>query len=95
MSAMRDATVLVVEDDAIVRELVVFHLTRSGFTVLEAADGAGATALLDRANAVVLDWMLPDLSGVGWLRRLQPLRRSVVGALTVDLDAARVTLAGE
>lgn len=149
MAAMRDATVLVVEDDAIVRELVVFHLTRSGFTVLEAADAAGATAQLEHANAVVLDWMLPDLSGIGWLRRLrsgprastpvlmltarasevdrvegleagaddylvkpfsaaelvarvrallrrlQPLRRSVVGALTVDLDSARVTLAGE
>lgn len=146
---MREATVLVVEDDATVRELVVFHLTRSGFTVLEAADAAAATALLERANAVVLDWMLPDLSGIAWLRRLrsgpqastpvlmltarasevdrvegleagaddylvkpfsaaelvarvrallrrlQPLRRSVVGALTVDLDAARVTLADE
>ena len=145
----RNATVLVVEDDPTVRELVTFHLSRSGFSVLEAADAASAWPLLERADAVVLDWMLPDLSGVGWLRRLRagghaempvlmltarasevdrvegldagaddylvkpfsaaelvarvrallrrahPVRRLAVGALTVDLDAARVSVAGE
>ncbi len=146
---MSRATVLVVEDDATVRELVEFHLSRSGFGVLTAEDAASASALVERADAVVLDWMLPDISGVGWLRRLRsgpladtpvlmltarasevdrvegleagaddylvkpfsaaelvarlrallrrlhPARRFVVGALSVDMDAARVTFAGE
>lgn len=145
----RNATVLVIEDDPTVRELVTFHLSRSGFGVLEAADAASAWPLLERSDAVVLDWMLPDLSGVGWLRRMRaggfaetpvlmltarasevdrvegldagaddylvkpfsaaelvarvrallrrvhPVRRLTVGALAVDLDAARVSVRGE
>jgi DNA-binding response OmpR family regulator len=63
--------VLVVEDDPSVRELVDFHLARSGFTVVQAADAATAFELVERSDAVVLDWMLPGMSGIEWLRRLR------------------------
>lgn len=68
---VRNATVVVIEDDVTVRALVAFHLSRSGFGVLEAEDAASAHPLLEAADAVVLDWMLPDVSGVTFLRRLR------------------------
>lgn len=65
------AQVLVVEDEEAVRELLVFHLAQAGFRVLEAGTLQEAAARLEGADAVVLDWMLPDGSGVDWLRRLR------------------------
>ena len=81
---MASGTVLVVEDDATVRELVAFHLQRAGFDVVEAADASSAWQRLEGVDAVVLDRMLPDLSGVAWLRRLRtgPRRRFPVLMLT-------------
>ncbi|MDZ7707299.1 MAG: response regulator transcription factor [Trueperaceae bacterium] len=64
-------TVLVVEDDPAVRELVALHLARAGFIVHEAADGGEGWARLALADVVVLDRMLPDESGDAWLRRLR------------------------
>lgn len=71
---MSAATVLVVEDDVGVRELVGYHLARAGLRVLEAEDGEAAWAHLELADAVVLDWMLPGESGLAWLRRLRATR---------------------
>lgn len=65
------ARVLVVEDDATVRDLLAFHLTRAGFKVLEAENAAEAWGKLSESDLIVLDWMLPDQSGVEWLRRLR------------------------
>ncbi len=65
------AQILVVEDEFAVRELIAFHLTRAGFRVTEADTLAGADPHLGSADAVVLDWMLPDGSGIDWLRRLR------------------------
>ena len=64
-------SVLVVEDDATVRELVALHLARAGFVVLEAADAREGWRRLDVADVVVLDRMLPDEPGDAWLRRLR------------------------
>jgi DNA-binding response OmpR family regulator len=60
-------TVLVIEDDEGIRELVTFHLERAGFVVLEAVDAEAAWPLVERADAVVLDWMLPGGSGLDLL----------------------------
>jgi DNA-binding response OmpR family regulator len=58
--------VLVVEDDVDIRELVVTKLTRAGYDVLAEADGqAGlATALAEQPDLVILDWMMPRMTGV-------------------------------
>lgn len=67
----RRATVLVVEDDASVRELLALHLKRSGFGVLEASSSSDGWRVLDRSDVVILDRGLPDESGDAFLRRLR------------------------
>ena len=65
------AHILVVEDEPAVRELLSFHLTQAGFRVTEAETLSAAWAHVAEADAVVLDWMLPDGSGVDWLGALR------------------------
>ena len=62
---------LVVEDDAAVRELVALHLRRAGFVVRTAPDATEGWRALNEADLVVLDRMLPDESGDAFLRRLR------------------------
>jgi DNA-binding response OmpR family regulator len=83
-------TVLVVEDDATVRELVGFHLSRAGFDVVEAPDASSAWQRLDGVDAVVLDRMLPDLSGVAWLRRLRAGPHAALPVLMLTARASEV-----
>jgi DNA-binding response OmpR family regulator len=71
MAAM--TTVLVVDDEPIVRDVVVRYLQRDGFETLEAADGDAARALIESASPhlVVLDVMLPGTDGLAlcrWIR---------------------------
>jgi DNA-binding response OmpR family regulator len=66
-------TVLVVDDEPIVREVVVKYLRRDGYRTLEAADGDRARELIEREtpNLVVLDLMLPGTDGLSlcrWIR---------------------------
>ncbi len=87
---MSTATVLVVEDDDAVRELVAYHLSRAGFHVLEAADAGAGWRQLERADAVVLDWMLPDESGLAWLARLRGRQGLTVPVLLLTARAREV-----
>ncbi|HSC91664.1 MAG TPA: response regulator transcription factor [Gaiellaceae bacterium] len=66
-------TVLVVDDEPIVREVVVGYLRRDGFRTLEAADGERACELVERErpDLVVLDLMLPRLDGLSVCRRIR------------------------
>jgi DNA-binding response OmpR family regulator len=64
-------TVLVVEDEIAVREALRFHLEGAGYAVRACATARDAWDCLAEAQAVVLDWMLPDESGVQWLTRLR------------------------
>jgi DNA-binding response OmpR family regulator len=66
-------TVLVVDDEPIVREVVVKYLRREGFRTLEAGDGDTARELVERErlDLVVLDLMLPGTDGLAicrWIR---------------------------
>jgi two-component system, OmpR family, phosphate regulon response regulator PhoB len=66
-------TVLVVDDESTIREIVVSYLKRDGFTTLEAADGNRARELLstEQPDLVVLDLMLPGVDGLElcrWIR---------------------------
>lgn len=63
--------VLIIEDDASVRELLAFHLSQAGFHVTEAGGAEEAWDKLSEVDVVVLDWMLPDESGIDWLARLR------------------------
>ena len=66
-------TVLVVDDEPIVREVVARYLKREGYRTLEAADGNRARELVEREapNLVVLDLMIPGTDGLAlcrWIR---------------------------
>jgi two-component system, OmpR family, phosphate regulon response regulator PhoB len=72
------ATVLVVDDEPIVREVVVRYLKREGYHTLEAGDGERARELVERfsPNLVVLDVMLPGTDGLTlcrWIRERSDL----------------------
>ncbi|HET9545107.1 MAG TPA: response regulator transcription factor [Gaiellaceae bacterium] len=67
------STVLVVDDEPIVREVVVSYLRREGYRTLEAGDGHEARRLLEQGDPglVVLDLMLPGIDGLQlcrWIR---------------------------
>jgi two-component system phosphate regulon response regulator PhoB len=70
---MEEKRILVVEDERAIREMVVFTLKRAGFAVNEAEDASAARrALVDHSpDLVLLDWMLPDLSGLELARALR------------------------
>lgn len=87
---MSGATVLVVEDDEAVRELVAYHLSRAGLHVVEAADAETGWAGLEGADAVVLDWMLPGESGLAWLGRLRARKGQAVPVLMLTARAREV-----
>jgi DNA-binding response OmpR family regulator len=61
----RPFTVLVVDDDASIRKMIIAALRREGYRFLEAANGQQALDLMrsDRPHVVVLDLMMPILSG--------------------------------
>jgi DNA-binding response OmpR family regulator len=67
------ATVLVVDDEPIVREVVARYLAHEGHRAIEAADGDAARTLIERSepDLVVLDLMLPGMDGLAlcsWIR---------------------------
>jgi two-component system phosphate regulon response regulator PhoB len=72
------ATVLVVEDEPQIQELVAINLEHSGHKVLRAASAEEAEAAIRAAlpDVLVLDWMLPGESGVAFARRLRSDERT-------------------
>ncbi len=66
MKAMETGSVLVVDDDPKILELVRVYLQRAGYTVLTAADGEDALRKVEahRPNLMVLDVMLPNVNGL-------------------------------
>jgi len=72
------ATVLVVEDEPQIQELVAVNLEHSGHKVLRAASAEEAEAAIRKAlpDVLVLDWMLPGESGVAFARRLRTNERT-------------------
>lgn len=65
--------VLVVEDEREIRELMALHLLRQGYRVRESASVEEASQELgrDSFSLVILDWMLPGMSGVEFLGKLK------------------------
>ena len=69
--------VLIVEDERPIREMIAFGLKRAGFEVREAEDCRSARAALAdaRPDLVLVDWMLPDMSGLELLARINAVLR--------------------
>ena len=69
------ATILVVDDDQVVRELLTDFLSSRGYRVLAAPDGPAALSLVDeQPRLVVLDIYLPGMNGVKVLREIRARR---------------------
>lgn len=64
---------LIIEDEAAIREMIGFALSRAGYAYSEAADAEQAHAMVtqDPPLLILLDWMLPGQSGIDFARRLR------------------------
>lgn len=66
-------SVLVVEDEPAIRELIGFACETAGYCVFRAGSVTEARKVLEaeRPDIILLDWMLPDQSGLSWLEQLK------------------------
>lgn len=69
----RTVKVLVVEDEREIRELMALHILRQGFRVVECASSEAGLEELQKGSfdLLVVDWMLPGLSGIDLIRNLR------------------------
>jgi two-component system, OmpR family, phosphate regulon response regulator PhoB len=96
-SSLAKPTVLIVEDEAPLLTLLRYNLEKQGFRVDEAADGQEALLRVAEArpDVMLLDWMLPSLSGIEVCRQLRRRAETrdlpiiMVTARTEDQDAVR------
>ncbi len=81
-------TILIVEDEDILREIVKDYLLSEGYEVLEAADGKEALALFEEheIHLIILDIMLPELDGWSICRRVRKSSNVPIIMLTARVD---------
>ena len=86
-----NATLLLVDDDAMNRDALARRLSRSGYTVVTAENGSDALRVIRerRIDAVLLDVMMPGMSGLETLRQLRQMRS------VADLPVIMVTAKDE
>ena len=97
MAASDRPTILVVEDEPAQREVLSYNFEAEGFRVSTASNGEEALILVDEVSpdVIVLDWMLPNVSGIEVCRRLKtrPETRSVpiimLSARSEEVDRVR------
>ena len=80
--------VLVVEDEPAQREVLSYNFEAEGFRVTQASNGEEALMLIEEAapDVIVLDWMLPNVSGIEVCRRLK-MRPETRGVPIIMLSA--------
>ena len=64
-------TILIVEDDADIREILSFNMENAGYAVLCAASAEAAGVLVEDASLILLDVMLPGMSGYQFAKKLR------------------------
>ncbi|WP_103333084.1 phosphate regulon transcriptional regulator PhoB [Pseudotabrizicola formosa] len=81
MAHTSQPVVLLVEDEPAQREVLAYNLEAEGFRVVQAANGEDALMMVDEdtPDIIILDWMMPELSGIEVCRRLKirPETRSI------------------
>jgi DNA-binding response OmpR family regulator len=84
MRAVKAGRVLVVEDDEGIRDMLRYNLSSAGFSVQEAADGASGlrTARTSSPDLILLDLMLPGMSGLDFCRAVRKTSRVPIIMLT-------------
>ncbi len=75
--AGQPARILIVEDEADLRDMLSETLEQSGYGILVAGTVSEARRQLEQhlPDLVLLDWMLPDTSGLNWLRQIRRIER--------------------
>jgi two-component system phosphate regulon response regulator PhoB len=70
---MKKYKVLIVEDEAAIRDILSFTLQSAEFEVIEAANAevGWKTLIKDQPELIIVDWMLPGLSGVSFVERIR------------------------
>ncbi len=70
--------ILVVEDEPAQLELLSYNLSKEGYSVVRAEDGESAMLLADEVepDLILLDWMLPNISGIEVCRQLKRQKRT-------------------
>lgn len=70
---MAKTKVLIVDDEFSIRQMISMSLESAGYEILEAGDAVSAQALVidDRPDLILLDWMMPGISGLEFARRLR------------------------
>ena len=88
---MAGKTILIVDDEAPIREMIVVALEMAGYRCLEAGDSQQAHSLIvdHRPDLLLLDWMLPGTSGIELARRLKR------DELTADIPIIMLTAKDE
>ena len=83
------STVMIVEDEASLVTMLRYNLEKEGYVVTEAGDGEEALMIADetRPDAVLLDWMLPRISGIEVCRQLR--RKSETRNVPIIMLTAR------
>ena len=90
-------TVLLVEDESAQREMLAYNLEAEGFDVITADNGEDGLILVDEndPDLIVLDWMMPQLSGIEVCRRLKSNSKTrqipviMLSARAEDVDRVR------
>jgi two-component system phosphate regulon response regulator PhoB len=88
---MAQKRILIVEDERPIREMLAFNLGRAGYDVQPATNGREARAAIADSfpDVVLMDWMLPDISGLELTRQLK--RDPNTREIPVIMVTARVT----
>jgi len=86
---MSNFNILVVEDEDAIRGMLMMILEQAGFMPIAAADAEDAQKILDDKlpDLILLDWMLPGMSGAEWARRLK--KESMYQEIPIILLTAR------
>jgi len=73
MTTGEQSTILVVDDERAIREMIIMALEKEGFSCVEASDGHKAETILNESlpDLVLVDWMMPGLNGVNLIRKLR------------------------
>ena len=88
---MSESTILIVDDEAAIRDMVVITLDLAGFSSISASDAREAhiSVIDNKPDLVLLDWMLPGGSGIELARRLR--RDEITSSLPIIMLTAKAT----
>ena len=86
---MSQQIILIIEDEAAIRDMLKFTLSASGYLVREAPDAeiGWKIALEDKPDLILLDWMLPGMSGVAFAQKVR--QNSQTQSLPIIMLTAR------